>query len=470
MNKSIAFTLLLILTGCDDTSTSLAPTNKTEQPVVAHQEQEQPQQAQAIQLTTAPSFSVRKPGRHIQDQLAFHFTKTVNASLVVRDPNGNEIFNSSSHEATSEHTFNLGSTYNATPLNYGVYQYTLTATLSNGSETQTIEGQFEKGLRPIHEFDHKISDLSIDQDTLYVATGDYMRPIEIHTISTQDDTVNTLAIAGADLPKPIYDIHRIGDSLYFGGRKQDWIGGNLLVQYHLGTQTITVLDDALACQRDNNDECSAVFSLTSQGETLYIGTSDGLYTYRNNHFAKVTRHGLDAYSDIKSLFVDSKQRVWAGSMATGGLTYLHQDTWHPMTEGNSKMPAGGIMAFAEGAEGEIYIANNINGLTRYQPGSGEIAQFTPYNSNIIDHNLVSVAYTDGIIVGSHDYGIAKSVNGTVWTTTDHTNSLMTQIKTDACEFDPDAVGCQKVLVVERIVESQDGRVFAAIGKSVYELY
>ncbi|UTV27364.1 hypothetical protein [Photobacterium atrarenae] len=472
MKKSIAFALVLILTGCDDeTSTTLSPAEKTGQPTETPREnQDQHQQEQAIQLTTTPSFSVRKPGRYIQDQLAFNFTKTVNASLVVRDSRGHEIFNSSANEATSEHTFNLGSTYNATSLDYGVYQYTFTASLADGSETRTIKGQFEKGLRPIHEFDHKISDISIDQDTLYVATGDYMRPIEVHTINTQDDTVHTLAIAGTELPKPIYDMHRFGDSIYFGGRKQDWLGGQLLTRYQLDTQTIEVLDNTFACQQQNQDECSAVFSLTSQGDTLYIGTSNGLYTYRNNSFTKVTQHGLKENTDIKSLFVDSLQRVWAGSMAEGGLTYLHQGIWHPMTEGNSTMPAGGIMAFAEGTDGEIYIANNINGLTRYQPDSGEVVQFTPYNSNIIDHNLVSVAYTDGIIVGSHDYGIAKSTNGTAWTMTDHTNSLMKQIKTDACEFDPDAAGCQKVLVVERIVDSQDGRVFAAIGKGVYELY
>ncbi len=121
------------------------------------------------------------------------------------------------------------------------------------------------------------------------------------------------------------------------------------------------------------------------------------------------------------------------------------------------MPAGGILTFYEDNNRNIYMANNINGYIKY-------------NSGIIDHNLVSIRYTDGIIVGSHDYGIAKSEDGSDWEVTDNSNSLMDPIKTDACQWNPDSAGCKKVLVVERIVENKDGRVFAAIGKGIYELF
>lgn len=263
---------------------------------------------------------------------------------------------------------------------------------------------------------------------------------------------------------------RVGNKLYMGGRKDQYMGGKLLVEYDLDSNIVSDLDSRLSCKTKNDDECSAVFSLASMLDKLYIGTSDGLFSHKDGLFSKITEHGLDEFTDFKSLFVDSQDRVWAGSMIKGGISYYAKGSWTPMTELNSQMPAGGILAFSEDNNRNIYMANNINGLIKYNSESNNLEQFTPHNSGIIDHNLVSVAYTDGIIVGSHDYGIAKSEDGSDWEVTDNSNSLMAPIKTDACQWNPDSAGCKKVLVVERIVENKDGRVFAAIGKGIYELY
>ena len=465
MKKYTILVLFLALVGCNkevvpinSTDTAEVP-NKVEVPDIS-----------VIKLTTDPEFKVKKGTRHVTDQLTFNFVKTINADIKVYNINDVVIFEKTVSTPESEITFNIGSTYNDTRLKYGKYFYEISTSLPDGSAEKVFKGSFDKILRPMATFTNKISDISIFGDTLYVATGDMMTDVEVRSINIKSDDIKILPIPGKDLPKPIYDMTRVGNKLYIGGRKDEWMGGKLLVEYDLDSDIVSDLDSRLSCKTKNDDECSAVFSLAYMEDQLYIGTSDGLFSHKDDLFSKITEHGLDEFTDFKSLFVDSQDRVWAGSMMKGGISYYAQDSWTPMTELNSEMPAGGILAFSEDNNRNIYMANNINGLIKYDSESNNLKQFTPHNSGIIDHNLVSVAYTDGIIVGSHDYGIAKSEDGSDWKVTDSSNSLMAPIKTDACQWSPDSAACKKVLVVERIVENKDGRVFAAIGKGIYELY
>lgn len=455
-NITLALCSVLALTACNNSS--------DDQPQVGTQETS----STVATFTTMPQFKLNRLTRYKTDQVELNFSKSVSIIFELFDINSHSVYQYTSTAPTSEYTLNVGSEYNDTLLDYGAYHYNLT--LLRDGKSQTLTGNFNKGIRLIHQFDEKVSDLSVSDDQLYVATGDYLRAVEVHQIDTRNDRVSTLALDTTLLPKPIYDMKIQDNTLFLAGRKEQWMGGQLLSQYSLIDQSLTVLDDGLGCQDAAGRECSAVFSLQPLGETLYIGSSNGLYTKTGNHFEKVAETGLNADTDIKTQFIDQQGRLWIGSMAEGGIAVKNGQHWQAFTEQNSDLPAGGFMDFAQMPSGEILMASNINGLVKYSPETQEWQHFTPANSEVLDHNLVSVAYRDGVIVGSHDYGTAKSKNLSQWQVSDHTNSEILTINTDACEFDPDSSSCKQVIVVERMVTDNDGRVFAAIGKGIYELY
>ena len=419
-------------------------------------------------LTTKPQFKVKSIRDNESDQLELNFSKSVNIELEVFDKENNSIYQYTSTDPMSEYSINMGSEYNASLLDYGTYHYILTLTRDGNS--RTLNGEFTKGVRLIHQFDNKVSDLLVSGDQLYVATGDYMHPVEVNKIDTSNDQVSSLTLDNTQLPKPIYAMKIQDDTLYLGGQKNQWLGGNLLVSYSLRDQNLTVLDADLKCITSMNTECSAVFSLQPYGEDLYIGTSNGLYVKNNKEYSKVIDTGLDSESDIKTQFEDQQGRLWIGSMFKGGIAMKDNGRWQTFTEQNSALPAGGIMDFSQTPSGEILIADNINGLIQFNPDKDNWNHYTPANSEVFDHYLISVAYRDGVLIGSHDYGIAKSKDLSKWQVSNNTNSAISTIDTDACELEPSSKACKKVIVVERMVTDSNGRVFAAIGKSVYELY
>ncbi|ODA33300.1 hypothetical protein [Veronia pacifica] len=419
-------------------------------------------------FTTKPQFKLNSLTSSKTDQLEFNFSKSVDIELDVYDKDDNSIFQYASAEPTSEYTLNIGRESVGTLLDHGTYHYSLT--ISRNGQSETRHGEFTKGIRLIKQFDNKVSDISVSNGQLYVATGDYMRLVEVHKVDTRDGQISTLNIDPNQLPKPIYDMKVHGNSLFLAGRKSQWMGGNLLTSYSLVDQSLTVLESDLACKTTTDDECSAVFSLQPKDDALYIGTSNGLYVKHGEKYSKVTDTGLDSESDIKTQFVDQQGRLWIGSMAKGGVAVKDNGQWQAFTEQNSGLPAGGFMDFSQTPSGDILMAGNINGLVKYNPGTQVWNHFTPANSDVLDHNLVSVAYRNGVLIGSHDFGVAKSQNLSQWQVSDNTNSAMLTISTDACEFDPNSVMCKQVIVVERMVTDAEGRVFAAIGKGIYELY
>ncbi len=456
-NISLALCSVLALTACNNSNSDDKPQVETRETL-----------SSVATYTTMPHFKLNSLTRYKTDQLELNFSKSVDITFELFDKDDNSVYQYTSADPTSEYTLNVGSEYNNTLLDYGSYHYSVTIT--RDGESQTLTGAFTKGVRLIHQFANKVSDLSVSDGQLYVATGDYMRPVEVHQIDTSNDQVSTLTLDNSLLPKPIYDMKVQGDTLFLAGRKDQWMGGQLISQYSLSDQSLTVLDTDFGCKNAMDSECSAVFSLQPLGETLYIGSSDGLYAKNGDQYEKVVDTGLDAESDIKTQFVDKQGRLWIGSMAKGGIAVKSGQQWQAFTEQNSDLPAGGFMDFTQMPSGDILIAANINGLVQYSPETQEWQHFTPANSEVLDHNLVSVAYRDGVLIGSHDYGTAKSQNLSQWQVSDNTNSEMLTIDTDACEFDPDSASCKQVIVVERMVTNKDGRVFAAIGKGIYELY
>ena len=478
MNKKYLLVAMLassLLTACNNN------TNDSQKTTVTVDDNVQNYRGAQLQLVKEPEFVMTKSTSSVNDQIHFYLTRAASLDLNIYNANKEVVSTKTGISLSSEHTINIGSTYDDSALEYGAYTYEATFTLINSEYKETFKGSFTKQLKEIKHFEEKISDISILGNELLIATGDMMDPIKLFSLDINTTNIDTdLNELTADitetLPAPIYDMANTEKFIYIGGRFSEWMGGQLLLEYNKETKTARSLDSLFSCKTaTETPSCTSVFSLVNTDKGLYIGTDNGLFLFNkdeNNQdqLVKIIDHGLDENTDIKTLYQDSKGHVWAGSMIKEGITFFDGTDWHPLTSETSAIPAGGYLAIAEGENNDYYFANNVSGLVKYNIETETAEIFTPRNSDIIDHNLVSVAYTDSVIVGSHDYGIAKLQDTNKWVITNNTNSMMQTIETSSCQWSPDSPACKDVLVVERIIQNSEGRTFTAVGKSIYEIF
>jgi len=481
MNKKYLLAMMFassLLAACNDTADNHKKTIPNND---AQSSSAQNYRGAKLQLVKEPEFTMTKSTSSVNDQMHFYLTREATLNLNIYNANNDIVSTKTNVGLSSEHMINIGSTYDNSALDYGAYTYEATFTLTNSEYQETFTGNFTKQLKEIKHFEEKISDISILGNELLIATGDMMDPIKLFSLNINTQNVDVdLNEFTADiietLPAPVYDMANTKKFIYIGGRFDQWMGGQLLLEYDKENKTTRSLDHLFACKTATDSlPCTSVFSLANTNDGLYIGTDKGLFLFNKNQagqeqLKKITHHGLGENTDFKTLYQDSKGWIWAGSMIEEGITFYDGMRWHPLTSETSVIPAGGYLAIAEGENNDYYFANNVSGLVKYNIDTEAAEIFTPRNSNIIDHNLVSVAYTDSVIVGSHDYGIAKLQDTDKWVITNNTNSMMQTIETSSCQWSPDSPTCKDVLVVERIIQNREGRTFTAIGKSIYEIF
>lgn len=471
-NPLSLLSLCLLLTACggDSTTSSIENTVPVTPPVTPTE----PQYSGArLELITPIEFK-RTPIRGTyHDQLESRFSRDVTLSVLLKDQTNQVVFEHTSDTASAEHTLNLVDAHLQPVLNYAPYRYEITATLKDGSYSKTFKGNFTRQAKPLMEVEHRISDISFYGDAVLVAEDtDFGVPPNVHFWSEEE----TYEIPLTAAPDVIHDMIAYNGYLYFAGQRT--MSGELLVRHdptgNLADEAMTALFPCSPANQDDwQQQCNAVFALASYDNALWIGTDQGLYRLdADNNLTHIENHGLSATSDIKNLYVDHDQQLWALSFVNGGIAMLGSSGWQHFTQENSLLPAGGYLSVVQGKNREYWFAGNITGLVRMDLNSAELEVFTPANSNIIDHNLVAVAYTDEILVGSHDYGVAKRRTDQNWQISDNQSSEIKTIPTDACQWDPDSQNCKNVIVVERMIQTTDAapRVFSAIGKGLYQLY
>ncbi len=121
---------------------------------------------------------------------------------------------------------------------------------------------------------------------------------------------------------------------------------------------------------------------------------------------------------IQSLFIDSKENIWAGSW-DGGIYFLKKDS-HKFVNYNTNNTQGGlrsntVMSFDEDKEGTIWIGTYHSGLHSFNPKTN---RFTHYDSPaFLDHGItgssaykVLVDFQDNLWMGTTE-GLFKIVKG-----------------------------------------------------------
>tara|TARA_R110002051_G_scaffold74908_1_gene136500 strand:+ start:11742 stop:15908 length:4167 start_codon:yes stop_codon:yes gene_type:complete len=152
---------------------------------------------------------------------------------------------------------------------------------------------------------------------------------------------------------------------------------------------------------------------------LWVGTDGGgidLIHPKNKQFTHINSSNNKEFSGLLSdyiptLFIDSKQNLWAGSWDKG-IFFLKKDTNHFVnynTENtNGAIRSNGIMSFSESTDGTIWIAAYNNGLHSYDPIS---KQFTHYATESFINNGVQDGNAWKVLVDKKDNIWLGSTNG-----------------------------------------------------------
>lgn len=134
-------------------------------------------------------------------------------------------------------------------------------------------------------------------------------------------------------------------------------------------------------RREDN---SIIQTIAAQGDTIWIGTRNGLYFFYNGQFRKIKKSDFS----ISALFIDSSRRLLVGSinyglyeLRNGKLISLSKD------ERSSKL---GVRFIAEGKDGTYYLATIGQGLIKYD--GKDYYYYTEENG--LPSNLVYYIYLD----------------------------------------------------------------------------
>lgn len=142
---------------------------------------------------------------------------------------------------------------------------------------------------------------------------------------------------------------------------------------------------------------------TSDG-FVWIGSYGGLIRYDGKTFERFS--SSTGIASVVSLFVDSKERLWIGTNDNGAavMDNIGNVTMYGKLNG---LPSASVRSFAEGADGEIYIATT-QGVSYVDPDG---------TLNLIDDSMINGKYVRYLESGVDGLIYALTMDGDVFTIT-----------------------------------------------------
>lgn len=138
--------------------------------------------------------------------------------------------------------------------------------------------------------------------------------------------------------------------------------------------------------------------LQTQDGYVWIGSYGGLIRYDGTVFRNYSREGAIASSSIRSLFEDSRGRLWIGTNDRG--VYLYEDNAFTHCEYENEQEFLSVRSFAEGGNGEIYVGTT-SGLAKVEEDrlvlvNPAVYGTTVYSMAVDENNVLWTCLNDGI--------------------------------------------------------------------------
>ncbi|MHA7056816.1 hybrid sensor histidine kinase/response regulator transcription factor [Aquimarina sp. M1] len=219
-------------------------------------------------------------------------------------------------------------------------------------------------------------------------------------------------------------------SLFMDDNERIWIG-----YYNKGIAVYDKLYDkfknieSLASNPNSLEAGSVTGIVQDKSGLLWISTDGGgidVYDPNNHKFIHINKKNTKDFSnltayDIQTIFIDSKENIWAGSW-NGGVFLLKKGTKrfinYTIENTDGELASNSISSFAEDADGTIWIGTFFSGVVSYNPSkdkfthhkSEEFSRFSIHNSDV---RKILIDSENNLWIGSANglYKVSKKNNG-----------------------------------------------------------
>lgn len=200
--------------------------------------------------------------------------------------------------------------------------------------------------------------------------------------------------------------------------------GNQTGVYRYDGQDLTYLALPIPKDYDPNDSYYVTDISVGKNDIIWIATYPGIFKYDGNQFTLINEKTLGYSKEterlhIRSVFEDSKGRLWIGNNGIGVLlknsdTFINfsrkHNLFHPGKSGNgAKSPAGTlehVFAIEEDAAGNIWFGDRDTGVWKYDGETIENYAITSESADV----FIRTIYKD-----NHDKLWFGSTGGSVYT-------------------------------------------------------
>ncbi|WP_298547090.1 hybrid sensor histidine kinase/response regulator transcription factor [uncultured Aquimarina sp.] len=206
-------------------------------------------------------------------------------------------------------------------------------------------------------------------------------------------------------------------SLFMDNNERIWVG-----YYNKGIAVYDKLYDkfknieSLASNPNSLEAGSVTGIVQDKSGLLWISTDGGgidIYDPNSQKFIHINKKNDEDFSnltayDIQTIFIDSKENIWAGSW-NGGVFLLKKGTKrfinYTMENTNGALASNSILSFAEDAEGIIWIGSFFSGIMSYDPSKEKFThhkseEFSKYGIPTSDVRKVLVDADNNLWIGT----------------------------------------------------------------------
>ncbi|WP_299259385.1 hybrid sensor histidine kinase/response regulator transcription factor [uncultured Aquimarina sp.] len=215
-------------------------------------------------------------------------------------------------------------------------------------------------------------------------------------------------------------------SLFIDNNERIWIG-----YYNKGIAVYDKLYDkfknieSLASNPNSLEAGSVTGIVQDKSGLLWISTDGGgidIYDPNDQKFIHINKNSNEDFSnltayDIQTIFIDSKENVWAGSW-NGGVFLLKKGTKrfinYTIENTNGALASNSILSFAEDTNGTIWLGTFFSGVISYNPSNEgfthhDSEEFSKYGIHTSDVRKVLIDSDNNLWIGATNglYKVSK---------------------------------------------------------------
>ena len=219
-------------------------------------------------------------------------------------------------------------------------------------------------------------------------------------------------------------------SLFLDSNERVWMG-----YYNKGIAVYDKLYDKFKnieslASNPNSLEAGSVTGIVQDSSGLLWISMDGggidVYKRDDQKFIHINKNSNKEFSnltayDIQTIFIDSKENVWAGSW-NGGIFLLKKGTKqfinYTIENTNGGLASNSILSFAEDANGTIWIGTFFSGVISYDPSNESFThhkseEFSKYGIHTSDIRKILIDSNNNLWIGAANglYKVRQNTNG-----------------------------------------------------------